>query len=164
MQNIKYAKNRKTPLSQFFFIFHSIDRAKNNKSEYARINIYRYITTKEVVVVVVVVVVHHHHHHQRYPSLFKTESEWKTHPEQHPRSPKYIILKFQLGPTASPKHSELLQIPHWSIKVTKQFLNASPPIISTNNVSKTMENRHTQLAHYHPLYIFYKSFATWHHY
>jgi Chromo (CHRromatin Organisation MOdifier) domain len=23
----------------------------------------------------------HHHHHQKYPSLLKTESEWKTHPE-----------------------------------------------------------------------------------
>jgi hypothetical protein len=25
--------------------------------------------------------IHHHHHHQMYPSLLKTESEWKTHPE-----------------------------------------------------------------------------------
>ena len=27
-----------------------------------------------------------------------------------------------------------------------------------------MENRHTQLAHYHPLYILYKKYATWHQY
>ena len=115
-------------------------------------------------VVVVVVVVVHHHHHQRYPSLFKTESEWKTHPEQHPRSPKYIILKFQLGPTASPKHSELLQIPHRSINVTIEFLNFSPLIKSTNNISKTMGSRRAWLARYPPLYIIYRKFAIWHQY
>jgi hypothetical protein len=71
MKSIKYAKYREFKLSHFSAILYSIERAKNNKSEYDRINIYRYITTIQVVVVVVVVVVVHHHHHQKYPSLFK---------------------------------------------------------------------------------------------
>ena len=70
MKSIKYAKYREFKLSHFSAILYSIERAKNNKSEYDRINIYRYITTIQVVVVVVVVVVHHHHH-QKYPSLLK---------------------------------------------------------------------------------------------
>ena len=67
MQSIKYAKYREFKLSHFSAILYSIERAKNNKSEYHKINIYRYITTIQVVVVVVV----HHHHHQKYPSLLK---------------------------------------------------------------------------------------------
>ena len=44
-------------IGQFLAKLHSIERAKNNKSEYDRIKIYRYITTIQVVVVVVVVVI-----------------------------------------------------------------------------------------------------------
>jgi hypothetical protein len=39
---------------------------------------------------------HHHHHHQGFPSLLKTESEWKTHPNKHSRSPKCILQNFKI--------------------------------------------------------------------
>jgi hypothetical protein len=73
-----------------------------------------------------------------------------------------IIYNFQLGPTASPKHSELLKIPHWSIKATKEFFKFSPYLKFTHKILQTVESMHTVQVRY-PLHSkLYKTLATWH--
>ena len=74
----------------------------------------------------------------------------------------HIMYNFQLGPTASPKHSELLQIPHWSIKATKKFFKYFPCLRSTHSVLQKVENMHTWQVRY-PLHSkLYRTLAIWH--
>ena len=81
---------------------------------------------------------------------------------KEPKSAECIIYNFQLGPTASPKHSELLQIPHWSIKATKEFFKYFPWLIFTHITLQTVESMHTLLGRYRLHNKFYKTLAIWH--
>ena len=80
-------------IGQFLAKLHSIERAKNNKSEYDRIKIY-VVVVVVVVVVVIVVVHHHHHHHQRYPSLLKQSLSGRLTRKQTSKEPKVQHLQF----------------------------------------------------------------------